>query len=212
MHLVLILAALINLGKYQDWPNSPQGYFMTNAERAEWHTLTTEAQAAKFIDAFLAKRAPDFAATVAERAAAADQYLTLGRTPGSKSLRGKVVILLGPPTSVYVTDRAKSSAKRDNRLIAAAHSNVGFTMLSDSGRSGDSASTSGNTLMTVQAIRTYAITFSGDAIAKTIDRRDVTFVIDADGASGKDELASRSARKDAQKIFELAARASIVKK
>lgn len=212
--LVALPVLAADLGRFNDWPDSPQGYFMTADERAGWSKLATEGEAQAFVDAFLARRAPDFAGEIATRAEMADRYLTLGRTPGSRSLRGKVVILFGPPTSVYITDRSKASTKRDNPLMAGVLSNVGFTMLTDGGAHGnaDSASSSGTTLLTVKGVRTYALTFSGDAVKRIIDRKDASFVIDADGGTGRDEFASRSAGREAEALFELAARASIVRK
>lgn len=97
-----------NLGKYADWPNSPQGYFMTNADRAAWSKLSSEADAGRFIDEFLASRGgANFVADVDASAKAADERLTLGRQAGSRSLRGKIVIVLGPPSSCSIVQRKK---------------------------------------------------------------------------------------------------------
>ena len=43
--LAVALLFAANLGKYRAWAESPQGYFMTKGERAEWSKLTTEAGA-----------------------------------------------------------------------------------------------------------------------------------------------------------------------
>src|SRR5258706_9651450 len=100
--IVLALFAASNLGRYRDWPDSPQGYFLTKAERAEWAKLTTEAEAERFVNDFLARRGAGFAADVAESAKAADEHLTVANRPGSRTLRGKIVILLGPPSGFSV--------------------------------------------------------------------------------------------------------------
>src|SRR6202140_5943294 len=81
---------------FKDWENSPQGYFMTKAEHQEWSAVRTEEEPQRFVAQFLAKRSPGFAADVAARTEQADKHLTIGKTAGSKRLRGKVVILLGP--------------------------------------------------------------------------------------------------------------------
>lgn len=212
--LVLFAAlplAAADLGKYNDWDKSPQGYFMTRDERAQWERLTSAADAETFVAAFLAKRDPKFAAEVADRAAQADKYLTVGKTQGSKSLRGKAVILFGPPASLGISERAKTTTKRDNPIMAGALSNAGGAGGGGT-RTGDDAATGvGSSTSTMQTVRTYSITFSGDATKKTIDRESVMFVIDVDPATGKDQFASRSAGKAAEEMFELAARASIRK-
>lgn len=205
---VPMLAA--DLGKYGKWADSPQGYFLTREERQQFETLTSEADAAKFVADFLAKREPDFAAEIAKRAEMADKYLTIADRPGSQTLRGKVVVLFGPPSGMSVSDRAKTNTKRDNPVMAGALSNAGA--VSGGGRSGDSVTPTGGSIATSTGIRSYSITFSGDAVARAIDKQTVTFVIDADAATGKDEFSSRSAGKEAEEYFELAARASIVKK
>src|SRR5436309_1262717 len=87
--------------KYKDWPSSPQAYFMTKAERLQWATVINDEQAETFINEFVAKRGPDFAAQLADRVTNADKYLTIAKTkPGSQTLRGKVIVLLGPPSAL----------------------------------------------------------------------------------------------------------------
>jgi hypothetical protein len=103
--IALIAATLFaaNLGKYREWADSPQGYFMTKAERAEWSKLGTEAEAGLFVDKFVAaSRGPGFVDEVAAAAKEADDHLTVAGRKGSKTLRGKIVILLGPPSSVTI--------------------------------------------------------------------------------------------------------------
>lgn len=205
---VPVLAA--DLGKHGGWADSPQGYFLTRAERQQWEALTSEDDAARFIADFLAKRESDFAAEVTKRAEMADKYLTLAERPGSQTLRGKVVVLFGPPSAMNIANHAKTSAKRDNPIMAGALSNAGG--VSSSGRSGDATTPTGGSIATATGVRMYSITFSGDTVANAIDKPNVTFVIEADAATGKDGFASRSAAKEAEEYFELAARASIVKK
>src|SRR5947207_11391547 len=104
--LVLCTSAAFAAGlsdKYKDWSHSPQAYFMTRAERAQWANLQTDADAEQFVNDFVAKRGGDaFVKEVAQNAAQADKYLTIGKTPGSLTARGKMMILLGPaaPTNV----------------------------------------------------------------------------------------------------------------
>ncbi|HEV7240395.1 MAG TPA: GWxTD domain-containing protein [Thermoanaerobaculia bacterium] len=208
--LVALPMFAADLGAFSKWPDSPQGYFMTKAERQQWEALTTEADAGKFVKEFLGKREPGFAAEVAKRAEQADKYLTIADRPGSKTLRGKVVVLFGPPSGLNISNRSNTTTKRDNPIMAGALSNAGG--IGSTGRGGDSTTPTGGSISTSQGVRVYSITFSGEATTKTIDKQSVTFIIDADAATGKDEWASRSAGKEAEELFELAARASIVKK
>lgn len=204
--LAVPLFAGANLGSYNDWPDSPAGYFLTKAERAQWAQLTSEAEAAKFVQEFIAKRGPDFTAEVKKRAEMADKHLTIGKIPGSKTLRGKVIILFGPPSGLTVSDRTDAHVKRDNPVVAGALSNIGSVGTAD----GDSTSLGGS-MGTSTLVRTYSITFSGPEIGKTFDKRDLTFVIEADGATGKDRFAGRTQEKEGQELLEKQAQASVKK-
>src|ERR1051325_8934208 len=111
MMFALALLLAVNLGKFTDWPDSPQGYFMTKAERAAWSTLTSETDAARFVETFIASRGPGFAGEVAAAAKAADDNLTVGRRKGSRPLRRKVVILLGPPAAFAIDTHQSGGVK-----------------------------------------------------------------------------------------------------
>src|SRR3954465_8990559 len=90
-----------SLSKYKNWPNTPQGYFLTSAERAEWKaTVKTDEEAEAFVQKFLASRGPGFAEDVAQRAAMADKHLSVSGRAGSLTTRGKLIVLLGPPTGL----------------------------------------------------------------------------------------------------------------
>src|SRR5436305_3007888 len=109
--------------KYKDWANSPEGYFMTKAERDQWSRLDSDTDAEKFIADFHARRPANFEKEVAARAADADKHLTMARTEGSKSLRGKIVILFGTPTSMDMSDQAITDpGHRDNPIISGLYS------------------------------------------------------------------------------------------
>ena len=85
---------------YKNWDRTPEAYFLTNAERAEWKKVKTDAEAQNFILDYKAKRGPEWEKTLAERVAAADKYFSAGETKGSMTLRGKVIILFGPPSAI----------------------------------------------------------------------------------------------------------------
>ena len=99
---MILAIALFFASANLHWADSPQGYFMTKAERAEWSKLTSDAEAAQFVEKFLVSRGPAFAGEVAARTKEADDNLSVARRRGSQTLRGKIVILLGRPLKVTI--------------------------------------------------------------------------------------------------------------
>jgi GWxTD domain-containing protein len=189
--------------KFKDWSNSPQGYFMTKAERGQWGAVNNDADAQAFVDRFVASRGGDaWVAEVAKRTEMANKYLTVGKTQGSKSLRGKAVILFGAPTSMTVTDASDLHATRDNPTMASAMTGGGA---SDSGggkgggagSAGASSESFGNELITGHAVRNFDLGFAG-APGGAVN---VTFI--ADVQSGKDRVAK--GMKELDEAFERAA-------
>jgi hypothetical protein len=118
---IALLFATANLGKYQEWAGSPQGYFMTKSERGEWAKLATEADAAQFVGRFLAARRPSFAQDVAAAAKDADDHLTVAGKRGSQTLRGKIVILLGRPASLAIKPWSGDKSATMATHVAPAH-------------------------------------------------------------------------------------------
>lgn len=196
-------------GRLDGWDQTPAGYFMTKAEHDAWAKVASEADAEKFVAEFLAKRDPGFSEEVTKRGQMADKYLTVAKTPGSKSLRGKVVILFGPPTGMSTSERSRGSVKRDNPAMAGALSNAGSS--SGPTRGDGDASNLGGSIGTANLVRTYSITYGDDNMKRLADQKEVTFVIEADAATGSDRFASRSAAREAEELFERAAKASIRK-
>jgi fructose-specific component phosphotransferase system IIB-like protein len=196
------------LVKFKGWDTSPQGYFMTKAERQQWAAIKTDDEAQAFVDHFLSSRGPGFAAEVASRAAQADAHLTLGKkVPASKTLRGKAVILLGAPTAFDASDIADtSSVHHDNPMMANALSGgTGAGDTSKDSGSGTSDSHEGTASMGGGLVnRHYHFTF-------TTPSGPVDVTILADVNSGKDRAKGGDGKKlDA--AFEAAAQASIKSK
>jgi GWxTD domain-containing protein len=106
--------------KYRAWDRSPEAYFLTNAERDQWRKVKTDADAQNFVLDYKAKRGPDFEKMIAERIAVADKYFSSGETRGSETLRGRVVIVFGPPSSIEREASPKNSARADVAAIQAA--------------------------------------------------------------------------------------------
>jgi GWxTD domain-containing protein len=114
--IVLCTSAAFAAGisrSYKDWPRTPIGYYLTNAERKQWDALQSDAEAEQFIKDFIAKRGGEtFTREVAQNAEKADKYLTIGKTPGSETVRGKMMILLGPTVATAATKKKKSGDVR----------------------------------------------------------------------------------------------------
>ena len=54
--LALAACALAELAKYKDWDKSPDAYFLTPPERADWKKVASDADAETFIAIYWAKR------------------------------------------------------------------------------------------------------------------------------------------------------------
>jgi len=192
------------LEKYKNWDQSPQGYFMTSAERSQWKTMATDADAEKFVAEFLAKRDAKFVAEVATRALNADKYLTIGKTKGSQTLRGKVVILFGPPAGMEVADRAGRS-HYSNGPAAAAVTNLG---------TGPSATTADGDTQTFGGGKSGAAfkDFTFSFLSKSVPAlgADYSVTIEAELSNGKDRVRDRKKAAELEEKFEAVARASIL--
>jgi GWxTD domain-containing protein len=88
-----------------DWAGSPEAYFLTRSERDEWSRLRTDAERDEFIERYWLKRDPtpftarnEFQEMVRGRIAQADQRYAIAETPGSRTGRGKVFVIFGPPS------------------------------------------------------------------------------------------------------------------
>jgi GWxTD domain-containing protein len=119
--------------KYRSWDKSPEAYFLTSEERAQWKHVRADADAETFVADSFARRGPDFPAMLKERTAAADKYFSSGKIKGSETLRGKVIVLFGPPTSIdqsaskgtVGTGGVGDEAKYANAGVPNPYSNVG---------------------------------------------------------------------------------------
>jgi GWxTD domain-containing protein len=213
--LMLAASALFagSLDKYKDWPNSPQGYFMTAAERADWKAnVKSDADAEEFVKKFLAKRDAGFAADVAQRADAADKHLTVSGRKGSTTLRGKLIILLGPPTSFSVADR---EVKGNISGTADMYSNIGS---GGGGRSsalspnvGDMAMAANSRGMSGDAFKDYTFTYAADRLPVK-QAKDFTVVVEVRAGDGTDRVIDHKAAAQLDALFEQAAAARIVTK
>jgi GWxTD domain-containing protein len=211
--LILLLSIAIMIPAFaaspdlKDWDRSPQSCFMTKAEHGEWNTLKTPEEKQHFVDQFLAKRGPGFAAEVATRAAKADQYLTIGKLPGSRTLRGKLVIVFGPPTATDVSDIPnKGGSHHDSPAMANALSggSGGGDMSNDSRSSAlEDVHEGASSLAGATVTRDFHFTFASSPSGP------LEVAISADPNSGKDWPSGREDAKRLDAAFEAAAQASI---
>src|SRR5437868_11946159 len=88
-----------------DWGRGAVQYLMTNEEKAAWKAVQTDAEADAFVALFWARRDPtpatprnEFREEFESRVKAADDQLSHGRTKGSTTDAGRILILFGPPT------------------------------------------------------------------------------------------------------------------
>ena len=113
--LSLILAGLLTAGEQsprttavsEDWASSPEAYFLTAEERAEWRKLDSRDSRHDFIERYWLKRDPtpgtaknEFHEMVLARIKTADAQFKIEKTPGAATARGLVFIVLGSPARV----------------------------------------------------------------------------------------------------------------
>lgn len=136
--LALLLAASVVFAdglskKYKTWDKSPEAYFLTNGERARWKQVRTDADAQNFVLDYKARRGPDFEKMLAERIATADKYFSSGEAKGSETLRGKVIIVFGPPSSIEKEPRKAGKANADISRVNSVDAKGEGSALSNSG-------------------------------------------------------------------------------
>jgi hypothetical protein len=207
--LFSVLAYGEALSKYKQWDSSPESFFMTRAERAEWATIRTDADAEQFVQKYLARRPASFSKEVAERAAAADKHLSFGGQAGSRTLRGKVVVLLGPPAGFTISPRQIKSAGG-----AGASSSVGASMSAagDGGRSGvmsveDMSNASNRKMAGSRSVNDYIFTYAGGKLPVKSDK-DLVISVEVD-EKGSDKIRDRKALSELESQFEAVAAASM---
>ena len=170
--LAFAVMALAELSKYKDWDHSAEAYFLTPAERTEWKTLTTDADAEKFIALYWAKRGGEpFKQEISRRIAAADQQFKLARYKhGSDSVRGRLLVVLGPPSRVGQT-RAQEGGALDG--------SEGATIpRTDTAFSGDATS----------AAILYTWTWDKDRLPQALGLSELKAQVSVDPRVGTDEL------------------------
>ena len=92
----------------EDWADSPEAYFLTNDERAEWKKLDSRDERHAFQERYWLKRDPtpgternEFREGVLGRIKTADQRWPIESTPGSRTNRGFLFIVFGSPARIH---------------------------------------------------------------------------------------------------------------
>ncbi|HEV7428796.1 MAG TPA: hypothetical protein VGQ46_20785 [Thermoanaerobaculia bacterium] len=189
--------------KYKEWARSPQAYFMTRAEQTQWSNLQTDAEAEQFVNDFVAKRGGDaFVKEVAQNAAQADKYLTIGKTPGSLTARGKMMILLGPAAPTNMTKKKRAGE------VHMAPTDVGMST-GEIGPSMDSMRAASNdpgnsTFFVTEYTYTYPAASLPAAYGKSL-----TVKIEIDPATDRDRFSSLGADREMDKLYEMVAQAKL---
>lgn len=208
----LVVPALFagSLEKYKNWPNSPQGYFMTASERAEWKAnVKSDEDADAFIKKFLAARPAGFADDVAKRAEMADKHLTVSGRAGSLTTRGKIVILLGPPSTFGI---ANHEVKGSYSGTADSYQNIDSGSTRSAGgvgpAVGDMAMAAQRRNMAGELLKDYTFTYTPDKLPVK-PSKDFTVVVEVRAGDGTDRIADRKAAKELDDMFEAAAEKSV---
>jgi GWxTD domain-containing protein len=98
------------VGQGDDWIELPEASFLTREERRAWDALGSNEARAEFRQAYWRRRDPtpdtdgnEFQELILERIRVADERFGGGNQPGSRTSRGAVYVVLGPPAIVRQT-------------------------------------------------------------------------------------------------------------
>jgi GWxTD domain-containing protein len=186
---------------YKDWPKTPIGYYMTNEEKKQWSAVQSDTEAEQFIKDFVAKRGGEaFTREVAQNAEKADKYLSIGKTPGSETARGKMMILLGPTVATAATKKKKSGD---------VHMAPPTSMGDLSGPTMEDMQAASNgpgnsTTFTTEYTYAYPASALPAAYGKPLSVK-----IEVDTSKELDRIASYGAEKELDKVYEMVAEAKL---
>jgi len=209
--LLATAAFSADLGKYNNWPKSPEGYFMTKADRAAWSGLRSEAEAEAFVQKFVAARGgASFEAEVADRAKAADDHLGIAGDLASRSLRGKIVILLGPPASFTITQKTdRNNTTSTNTALSGAGGSGGRGGGSAVGLTpADIVDAQNQSDMTTRIVHLYNFTYAKETLPGH-PSKDMAFTVEVNPSTGEDRITDVRINKIVNELLESAAEARV---
>jgi len=202
--VILLVAGAAFAGvsrSYKDWPKTPVGYYMTNDEKRQWSALQTDAEAEQFIKDFIARRGGEtFTREVAQNAEKADKYLTVGKTPGSETARGKMMILLGP-TAPTAAAKKKKAGEVHMAPGTAIGQNSGPTMQDMQAASNDPGN---STTYVTEYTYTYPASSLPAAYGKPL-----TVKFEVEPEKDRDRVVGVGAEKELDKVYEMVAQAKL---
>lgn len=181
------------LKKQKEWAKSPQAYFLTKAERAAWDAIQTDGEAERFIVEYLAKRGERFRAELEQRIAQADKYLSFGKKKGSETLRGRIVILLGPPSKIERKDKTELGRLQEPE-VGDTYSNVGPG--------------GGSTHIRI-APSIFTFTYEEAQLPKILSQKRLVLHIEQDPSSGKEKVVDEKEARLLEEMTETLAQASV---
>src|SRR5438270_8442732 len=124
-----------------DFGKGPAQYLMTAEEKAAWKNIQTDAAADEFIALFWARRDPtpatprnEFREEFEARVKTADTQFGHGRTPGSMTEPGRLLIVFGPPSAPIKRTTTPGTAGGNTRSDMR---NTGVGRLGDAAGSAD---------------------------------------------------------------------------
>src|SRR5215210_7862546 len=97
--LLAVAAPLFAADDIMKWNKTPEAYYMTPEEKAQWKKVASPEQAQKFVDEYRRKRGEQFLKDIRTRIDIADKQFKLDKTAGSLTQKGRVFMLLGGPST-----------------------------------------------------------------------------------------------------------------
>src|SRR5438270_10641999 len=183
---------------YKDWPKNPIAYYMTNDERKQWNALQSDAEAEQFVKDYIARHGGEtFTKEVAQNAVQADKYLTVGKTPGSQTARGKMMMLLGPAAPSAVTKKKKAGEVHMAPGTVMGTNLSGPTMEDMQAASNDPGNST-------TFITEYTYTYPASALPPAYGKP-LTVKIEVDPGADRDRFSSLGADRELDKLYEMVA-------
>ncbi|HEX9160964.1 MAG TPA: GWxTD domain-containing protein [Thermoanaerobaculia bacterium] len=129
--------------EYRDWAKGPVQFIMTPQEVAQFNQLKTDAEAKAFVDLFWAKRDPtpgtaanEYRQNFEAAVKYADEHFSEGRRKGSLTDRGRILLLLGPPSRVQTQRTPQALEQTDTAANPGTEQTTrGQVWIYDAGRS-----------------------------------------------------------------------------
>ena len=214
--LLIAIACLVapalfaaGLSKYKNWPNSPQGYFMTKAERADWKAnVHSDDDAEKFVNKFVASRGPGFAEDVAKRAEMADKHLTVSGRAGSLTTRGKIIVLLGPPSTMNIVGREIQKGRSSSLGGITGGGAGGGGRVDNNVSVSDMIDAANQSAMAISKVNDYTFTYVASRLPGKATK-DFAITVEVNPGDGSDRINDSASAASLDELFEQVAQARL---